>query len=227
MDDAPILRLSTPLPLPSRGGLVRARCGPCEALLEPVRGGFAFLWSDGRTAQRLHLGLAAAGDLRLELRPPGEPVAVTPQEPVLVAPAARVRGYLLVPVVPTLVWQPAGGEPVALHAFAPPALAAEWRLGAGHGFVATSPWCARFPARAASLLQAVLPVRIRNDGPRPHDVAAVPIERDSVLHACRGGLAFAVADLVAVGDRMAPRQRNRPGGTRTISVPASFLELPA
>jgi hypothetical protein len=225
MDDAPALRLSMPLPLPQRGGLVRARCGPCEALLERVRGGFAFVWSDGRRAERLHLGLGGGGELLLELRAPEARVAITPQDPVVVGPGARVRGYVLAPLVPTLVWRRADGGVTPLHAFVPETLAAEWRAGAGHGFATLSPWCARFPARAASQLQAVLPVRVRNDGRVPHEVAAIPFAAHSGLRACRGGLVFDVADLAVCGDGLAPHRRDRVAGL--ASTDAAWLELPA
>ena len=222
MDDAPALRLSTPLPLPPRGGLVRARCGPCEALLEPVRGGYTFVWSDGRRAQRVHLGLGGGGALHLELRMPEARVDVTPQDPVVIAPGARVRGYLLAPLVPTLVWRRDDGVVSPLHAFAPEALAAGWHAGAGHGFAFLSPWCARFPARAANQLQAVLPVRLRNDGRAPHEVAAVAIAAHAAMRPCRGGLLLAVADLVVDGERLAQRRCDpRPPND------SGWLELPA
>jgi hypothetical protein len=223
MDDAPALRPRTPLPLPARGGVVRVRCGPFEALLEPVRGGFVFVWSDGRQAQRLHLGLCVGGQLHLELRSPHGRVNVTPREPVVVAPGARVRGYLVVPLVPTLVWRGADGVEAPLHAFAPDVLAAEWHAESGHGFAVMSPWCARFPAHASNQLQAVLPVRVRNDRRSPHEVAAVPLAADAALVACRGGLVFAVADVVVDGDRLAPNVRERRAPS---AKPASLLELP-
>lgn len=215
MNAAPALHHATPLPLPARGGLVRARCGPFEALLERVRGGFLFVWSDGRRAQRVHLGLDGVGELLLLLRLPADPATVVPTDPVVVAPHARLRGYVAVPLVPTLVWrQPRAGD-APLQAFQPQELAAGWSAEVGHGVLASSPWYARFPAHAASQLHAVLPVRVRNDGVLPHEVAGVPVPAAATLRPCRGGLALPVADLVVCGDALATCRRDRRPSPRT------------
>lgn len=220
------LQPRTVLRLPPRGGMVRARLGSCDVLLEGARGSFTVLWTDGRTSSRAHLGLVGDGELRLDLRLPSRPLVVTPQEPVVLAPGARLRGYLLAPVVPTVVWRAANGAETTLHVFQPAALQAEWDAERGHALRALSPWCARYPLASASDLRAVVPVRIRHRGARAFEIAGVALAADSPVHALRHGLGAPLQDLETRGEELVARRRSRAEGAAPTDE-GGLLELPA
>ncbi|MBM3975171.1 MAG: hypothetical protein FJ301_13840 [Planctomycetes bacterium] len=211
--DAPVpLARRTVLPRPPRGSASRWSCGACDGLLEAGRGGYAFLWSDGRwsdgrTGQRVHLGVPPDGELALVLAPPRSPVRVVLREPVVLAPGARLRGYVGVPLAPTLTWTDGDGVEHALHAFAAGDLASEWDERSGHVQVTTSPWFQRFPVRVGEL-RAIVPVRIRHAGRAPFETPFLPIGlAPADLTAARGALIARPWSFQTVGDGLAERRR--------------------
>lgn len=187
------LPLLVSLPRPSRGTSTRIQIGSHEVVLEAVRGGHAFLWSNGRQARRYMLGLGPQGHLTLQLRAPALPVRVVPRDVVTVVPGGRVAGYVQVSLVPTLVWHDENGGSRTLVEVLPDDLAAEWDEQAGHTLHGGSPWFSRFPMRNGEP-RAVVPVRIANQGPdvltpphldlRLHDAELVSL-RGSVVVAPR------------------------------------------
>lgn len=207
MDATARLARRTVLPRPPRGGATRLSCGACDGLLEAARGGYSFLWSDGRSGQRVHLGVPASGDIALVLAPPRSLVRVVLREPVVLAPGARLRGYVGVPLAPTLTWTDSDGVEHDLHAFAAGDLASEWDERSGHVQVTTSQWFQRFPVRGAEL-RAIVPVRIRHSGRAPFETPFVPIGLGAVdLDAARGALVARPRSFQTVGDGLAERRR--------------------
>lgn len=207
MESPARLARRTVLPRPPRGGATRLSCGACDGLLEAGRGGLSFLWSDGRSGQRVHVGVPDEGELALALAPPRSVVRVVLREPVVLAPGARLRGYVGVPLAPTLTWSDRDGVEHVLHAFAAADLASEWDERGGHVHVTSSPWFQRFPVRVGDL-RAIVPVRIRHAGRAPFEAPFVPIglaTRD--LTPLRGALLVRPRAFVTGGDGLVERRR--------------------
>lgn len=173
MHPAESLTYALDLARPERGASVRVQLGTQELVLEAVRGGHSLLWLDGRSSRRFVLGLPRHGDLRLELRAPRLPVHVATREVLAVAPGGRLRGYLLVPLVPTIVVR-RGSEALALVEVAPQELAAEWDDAQGARFATTSPFLTRFPMRSGEP-KAVVPLVLRNDSDRACSPEHLPV----------------------------------------------------
>lgn len=114
------------LPRPLRGVSSRYRLGRLELVLEPVRGGYHLLCLDGTCVRTWSLGLAEDGDLGIECRLPRWPLRVGLRETLALVPGARVRGYVQVPLVPTLVWRRDGCRDATVCELLPQSLAAEW-----------------------------------------------------------------------------------------------------
>jgi hypothetical protein len=200
--------LHAPLPFPARGGSSRVQMGGCEVVLEAVRGGFSFLWTNGRSAIRHVLGLTAAGQLSMQLRAPKFAVRIVPREAVTVVPGGRVAGYLQVGLVPTLVWHDARGSQVLLE-IAPEDQAAEWDEQNGHLLHSSSPWFVRFPMRNGEA-RAVVPVRVCN---RTAMVQVPPyfdvLLQDAELVAARGSILAAPRRLSCRGQHQETIVRTR------------------
>jgi hypothetical protein len=208
MDSLDRLARRTALPRPHAGGVTRVRCGPCDGLLERARGGYAFLWSDGRNGQRVHLGVDEAGELALELAPPRSAVRIVLRDPLVLAPGARVRGYVAAPLVPRLLWRDEHGVDHVLREFTPGDLASEWDERAGHVLVATSPWFARFPTRLGDL-RAVVPVRLRHGGRAPFEPEWLPIGLAAGdLTELRGALVTRPRSFASAGGAVVERRRD-------------------
>ena len=165
MDSPAVPSLIVPLPSPARGESARVRVGNAELVLEHARGAHALVWSDGRQVRRFVLGLGSQGQLAVALRAPRLPVQVVPREAITIVPGARVRGYVLVPLVPTLVWQ-RGDQQRALFELVPDGLRALWDEDVGHVHRTNSTWMSRFPHRSDEP-RAVVPVRLANTGDEP------------------------------------------------------------
>ena len=182
------LTTKTPLALPRRGDSTRVQVGANELVLEAVRGGHTLLWSDGREARRYALGLAADGDLALELRAPRLPLRIVCRELVTLVPGGRLHGYVQVPLVPTIVWQPNAGSEAVLLELAPRELAAEWDDHEGAVFRCASSLHVRLPMRSGEP-RANVPVWLRNDGDTVHAPAHLPLRlADHDLVELRGSL---------------------------------------
>lgn len=208
MDAPDRLARRTALPRPNPGGATRVRCGPCDGLLERARGGYAFLWSDGRTGQRVNLGVADTGELALVLAPPRVAVRVALRDPLVLAPEGRVRGYVAVPLVPTLLWRDEHGVDHVLREFTPSDLGSEWDERVGHVLVATSPWFARFPTRLGDL-RAVVPLRLRHGGRAPFEPEWLPIGLAAEeLTELRGALVARPRSFVSAGGAVVERRRD-------------------
>ncbi|MBM4061669.1 MAG: hypothetical protein FJ265_11325 [Planctomycetes bacterium] len=191
MDSPPILMLNAPLPLPARGASTRVRIGAHELVLEAVRGGYVMLWSDGREARRHALGLGPPGGLVLQLKAPRLPLLVATREVLAVVPMGRVRGYLQVPLVPTVVWQGDHGPAAPILELLPRELAAEWDERDGATFRCTSSWHVRFPVRTGEA-RATVPVVLRNRSTSMLSPASVPLRvQDASLTVARGGVVAA------------------------------------
>lgn len=187
MDSPHSLPFQTPLPRPQRGGSTRVQLGSNELVLESVRGGHSLLWFDGREARRFALGLAAIGELALQLRAPQLPLRVAPREVLAIVPGARLRGYLQVPLIPTIVWRSSSGEAVLVE-LPPRDLATEWDDADGALQRCTSTLHVRFPMRSGEP-KATIPVVLRNDGGEVLSPAFVPIRfRDADLVESRASL---------------------------------------
>lgn len=121
------------------------QCGGFELVLEGVRGGHILVVHDGSEGRRIHLGLRGDGGLELNLLPTCYPCLVSPREAIRLLPGTRLRGYLLVPLVPTLAWVGGDGKAETVVELLPPQLTAEWRDGIGCVQLTTSPLLHRLP----------------------------------------------------------------------------------
>src|SRR5262245_5114556 len=175
------------LPLPVRGESVRGRLGRLELVLERGRGGFALLCLDGQEARSWSLGLVEGGELWLSCRVPRWPLRVALKDTLVLVPGARVRGYVHVALVPTLIWRAADGGEATVAELLPPQLFAEW--DEAHGTCTqrwSSPFFQRLPPTDAEP-RAVLPLTVRNMGNRMQSPETLPVSlRDQELKPCRG-----------------------------------------
>lgn len=169
MEDAQTLPLSMPLPRPATGDSVRLRFGSSELVLECARGSHSLLWLDGREARRFALGLDRGGTLSLAQRTPRLPVRIAVRETITLAPGGRLRGYVQVPLVPTILWHPPAGAARVLIELPRRELIAEWDDRAGTVLRCTSSLHVRFPMRSAEP-RATVAVRLAN----PTDLVASP-----------------------------------------------------
>lgn len=205
--DVSLPSLIVPLPRPARGSATRVQLGAAELVLESVRGGHTLLWSDGRQARRYTLGLADEGQLTLQLKAPRLPVRVVTRDVLAVVPGGRLRGYVQVPLVPTLMWHDALGHGHALIELHPSELQAEWDDVVGHSFQSPSPWHVRFPMRNGEP-RAVVPIHLVNTG-------------DTVLSPGHLGVTFADDELAMLrGCIVAAPRRLRWLGDRFAAAPA-------
>lgn len=203
MDVSPSPSLIVPLSRPARGGGTRVQLGAAEIVLESVRGGHTLLWSDGRQARRYTLGLADEGQLTLQLKAPRLPVRVVPRDVLAVVPGGRLRGYVQVPLVPTLMWHDALGRGHALIELQPGELQAEWDDVVGHSFQSPSAWHVRFPMRNGEP-RAVVPIRLVNQSAAVLSPGHLAIAlSDDELTPLRGSIVAAPRRLRWLGDRFA------------------------
>lgn len=166
-DDNPTaLKRSVPLPRPSHGSASRVQLGRAELVLENARGSYSLLWSDGREARRYVLGLSTSGQLSVDLRAPRMPVHIVPRELLTIVPGARLRGFLCVPLVPTVVWRDGVDKPQTLIELHPTSLQGHWQEDSGHAFRSSASWMVRFPFQTGEP-NVVVPVRVYNDDPEP------------------------------------------------------------
>jgi hypothetical protein len=181
--------LHRPLPRPARGGSTRVQFGNQEVVLESIRGGYSLLWLDGREARRYAVGLGARGELTITLRAPRLPVRVIVRETLTLAPGARLRGYVQVPLVATILWCDDHHVPQAVAEFPRQELSAEWDDREGTVYRCSSPFHVRYPIPGAEP-RATVSLWIANKT----DVVAcpgfVPLQlADDELRELRGGLA--------------------------------------
>ncbi len=193
--------LRTPLPIPARGASTRVRAGRFELILEGVRGGHSLLWVDGRDARRFALGLGTVGHLALELEAPVWPCRIVVRETLVVVPGGRIRGYVQVPLVPTVVgWTPTGTR-VRMLELANTELAAEWDESIGTTFRVASAWHMRFPLQTGEP-RATIPIAVRNRGRDVLMPADLPLSvQPQQLAPLRNGIVTAPRRLVWDGQR--------------------------
>jgi len=201
MESSLDLPLIVAVPRPNRGGSVRLQPGGCELVLESVRGGHSLLWSDGRTSRRFALGLVDEGKLTLEQRAPRLPLRVITRDVISLVPGGRLRGYLQVPLVPSLVWNREGAPPSVLIELPPRELAAEWDDREGHSFRCPSSLHARFPMRSGEP-RAVVPVVLTNPSANVASPPHIPLHlRDADLVELRSTVVVKPRRLRWVGER--------------------------
>ena len=198
------LPLSTPLARPAIGGSTRLSCGGTEFVLEAVRGGHALVCSDGREARRFAVGLAPGSELAVELRVPRLPVRLVTRDTLALAPQARLRGYVQVALVPTIVCRTPTGAARVLIELPPRDLEPEWDDRQGTVLRAVSALHVRFPVRGASP-KVVVPIRLVNP---TTDVACpghVPLTLlDGGLQSMRGSIVVAPLRMVWNGEQLVP-----------------------
>jgi len=182
------LARSVPLSRPAHGQATRVQIGRAELVLENRRGSYSLLWSDGREARRYVLGLTEHGQLHVDLRAPRLPLSVVPREVLTVVPGARLRGYITVPLVPTLVWRDRLAQPQTLLELLPKALQGTWHEQHGHAFRCSASWLTRFPFQTGEP-HCVVPLRLANVGSEPACPASLPVHlTDDDLVELRGTL---------------------------------------
>lgn len=210
MDARSTMPLQTPLPRPARGASTRLQFGAKEIVLEATRGGYALLWLDGRTARRFALGLTERGMLHLLLRAPRLPVRVETRDTLTLAPGARLRGYVQVPLVPTIVWAAGADHEVQqLIEFPRPELGAEWDDREGTIYRCVSAFHVRYPVPGAEP-HATVPVWLANPTDRVASPAFVPLQiADEELHERRSGVAILPRRLRWNGQGLQPLPRRR------------------
>jgi len=183
MDPHSALPLLVPLPRPATGSATRVALGRHEVVLEAVRGGYALLWTDGKTARRHVLALPANGHLTVQLRAPRATVHVATRDVMVLLPGARCHGFVQVPLIPTIVWHDAAAVSHVVVELRPAELAAEWDEEHGHTLHCSSAWHTRFPLRADDP-RVVVALHLRNCGRETLSPASLPItvSDDELLH---------------------------------------------
>lgn len=186
MDSSAGTQPMLPLARPARGGSTRIRFATSEVVLEATRGGYSVLWLNGRESRRFAIGLPPTGDVFLTLAAPRLPVRVVTRETLTLAPGARLRGYVQVPLVPTMLWRAPRAEPQRLAEFARDELAAEWDDRDGTVHRCTSPFHVRFPV-PTNEARATVPVWLANPTGQVASPGHLPIDlRDDELAPLRG-----------------------------------------
>lgn len=180
------------LPLPDRGGSARFRLGRMELVLERGRGGYSLLCLDGSAARTWSLGFTADGELWLACRVPRWPLRVALKDTLVLVPGSRVRGFAMVPLVPTLLWRTPARDEELVAELLPPMLSATWDDARGECTQrCSSPFFQRLPPPDEEP-RAVLPLVVRNDSQRMHSPETLPVSlRDRELLPCRGHLVAA------------------------------------
>src|SRR5262249_9190282 len=186
------------LPLPERGRSARFRVGTLELVLETVRGSTSLLCLDGQQTRTWSLGLPRNGELRVLCRAPRLPLLVEPRDPLVLAPRGRLRGYVQVPLVPTIVWQ-AGACLETVAELVPSTLSAEWDETLG-GCVqrCASPFTQKVPPAGVEP-RPVLPVVIANGSDRMQGPVALPLHVDDRELRPLRGLVVAAPRRLCVG----------------------------
>ncbi len=156
------LARSVLLPRPTRGRMSRVQIGRAELVLEHNRGSYSLLWSDGRDSRRYVLGLSTDGQLSIDLMAPSLPIHVVPRELIAIVPKARIRGFITIPLVPTVVWRDSSGRSETLIQLHSPQLQGQWHEETGHSLRSSATWIMRFPFQTGEP-QVVVPLRLYND----------------------------------------------------------------
>ncbi len=174
------------LPRPARGASSRFRLGRLELVFEPVRGGYTLLCLDGSGARTWSLGLSPVGDLWIECRQPRWPLRIGLRETLALVPGARVRGYVQVPLVPTLSWRREGHRDCTVCELLPQALAAEWEESSNQVVQRVeSPFLQRVPLPDEHL-RAIVPIAICNRSDAVQSPERIPLAlREGDLRTCR------------------------------------------
>jgi hypothetical protein len=97
-----------------------------------------------------------------------------PLDPIALAPGGRLRGYVFVPLVPTVELRRAGHGPEVLAEILPPGLSAEWDEANGFLLRAESPFVLRAPVPTEHM-RVVVPLVLRNGTARSQQVGAIPV----------------------------------------------------
>lgn len=208
---------AAPLPLPARGQSQRFRLGRIELVLEPVRGGYSLLCLDGDAVRTWSLGLSNEGSLWLRCRLPRWSLRVTPKDTLVLVPRSRVRGYVQVPLVPTLLWRAPGRPDGVVAELLPGSLSAEWEDASGEVVLRwSSPFLQRLPL-PDELPRAVVPLFVHNEGDAIASPDGLPVTvRDEEMRACRGHLVAAPRRLsIGEGGRIATTVRGARGESRS------------
>ncbi len=184
-------------------------------MLEGVRGGLSLLWTDGREARRFALGVASGGDLALALRAPRLPVHVAARETIALGPRGRLRGYVQIPLVPTVTLGSGTSEPLVLLELPTRGLAPEWDDRSGTVYRAASPLLVRFPVPAPEP-RAIVPLWIANPTASVACPGHLPIDLvDAELRVLRGSVVARPRRLRWSGDALASfLVERRPGALR-------------
>lgn len=174
------------LPRPDRGASSRFRLGRLELVLEPVRGGYTLLCLDGSGARTWSLGLSTDGELWIECRLPRWPLRLGLRETLALVPGARVRGYVQVPLVPTLSWRREGQRDCTVCELLPQSLAAEWEDASNQVVQRVdSPFLQRTPLPDEQL-RAIVPISVCNRSDAVQSPERLPLAlRESDLGSCR------------------------------------------
>ena len=180
-----------PIARPVRGGSTRVLVGRLELVLEHARtGGLLLLVNDGRSMRRWNLPLHENAQLRVEHRAPRFPVRVALTPPLVLPPGQRRRGFVVVPVVPTIVWQRIGQPAEIVAELLPRGLVGEWRDDACV-VCCTASWQATWP----------------EPSPEPHVVVAVHLRNRSAATWSVDELPFTLrdTDVVELRQRLVAR----------------------
>lgn len=203
-----------PLPIPTRGTSQRFRLGRIELVLEPVRGGYSLLCLDGESARTWSLGLTGQGSLWLQCRLPRWPLRVSLKDTLVLVPRSRVRGYVQVPLVPTLVWRAPNRVDGVVAELLPAALSAEWEESSSAVVLRwSSPFLQRLPL-PDDMPRGMVPLWIANRSEAIQGPETLPVSvHDDEMRPCRGHLVAAPRRLLLDDQgRIASSVRGREGG---------------
>lgn len=194
MESAPLETRTLRMALPMGGASTRLSLGRREFVLERRRGGYALLSLDGSEARTWWLGLPREGELEVHLRVPRLPLRLSLRETLVLAPGGRVRGYVAIPLVPTLCWRSTRGAPrdpgrapEVLAELLPTAFEAEWDDATGECIQRAEVALLQRLLPPSAEPQAVVPLVVSNAGEHVHSPGFLPLAlRDDELRRARG-----------------------------------------
>jgi len=115
-------------------------------------------------------------------------MACTPRDTLTLVGGARLRGYVTIPLVPTVVWRKRPDTPEVVMELMPEDLHGLWDEERGHSFRVAVNWMTRFPFASGAAL-CVVPLFLKNTGEQLVCPASIDLKlQDAELAELRGTL---------------------------------------
>ena len=199
------------LTVPRSGHASRVRKGQLEVVLKQGSSGYILVTHDGYQGRQHLLGLPEEGNLWLVARTPEHRVVVELEDPRAVAPGARLRGYVAVPLPHRVAWT-GGGEEKSLLEILPRDMETRWlgeEQGYEHRVVSKFYSASAVPGEPTT---ALVPVVLQNRRPQsvvPRELVVHLQDRD--LHVVRGRIVAAPRRIVFTDNGTEEHVRWLPG----------------